>query len=151
MRAEQTLKTILGLGGEIAADGKHLFVDLPAQAWTKQIRDELKLNKEGLLELLRSGHGHPPTGCTSDTSLTRLCDGPGWAVVESGTLRGECVVWVRDESVRLPEGVKDLVCYTWAELEFLLDISPENLRHIHATKRLFGATVSGSESLRSSH
>lgn len=165
MSAELTLKTILELGGEIAVDGDDLLVDLPPEKWTTQIRDELSVNKARLLKILMSDHAHLPARVTRDKWPTKLFDGsasslirerfkpdgPGWAVVESRTLEGECVVWVRDESVRLPESVKDLVCYTWAELEFLLDITPNELRHIHATKRLFGATVSGRDSLRSSH
>lgn len=64
----------------------------------------------------------------------------GWAVVHSETL-GERVLWLRDERVVPPEPWRQHVGYTLAELEALRGATKDDLRLLHAAKRVFGGRI----------
>lgn len=69
----------------------------------------------------------------------------GWVAIESGTLGGEVVLLLRDDTIQAPPRRAGHVAYTLAELAQVQGMSPAQLREVHEVKRIFDGWVAPPE------
>ena len=148
MTAVELLRLLKERRIQISASGEALGYRAPKGAMTPALRQLLDKHRSELLALL-AGHaasGSVPKepgadyGLESKKALMALRS-QGYVPICSSTLDGEIVLFLRDESVSLPERWNQAVTYTMAELQQILGMTTESLRRIHEVKREMGGRI----------
>jgi hypothetical protein len=118
---------------KVAVVGDRLVVRGPKRA--AALAKELIGRKPEVLEHLRARVEDDAAEVSA-----RLAGLPGYVVVYSHVL-DEDVIFIRDATVTVPEGLSGLVQYSLDELSILTTASAEALREIHRAKQRFGGQV----------
>ncbi len=138
MSAEVLLEELSRRGVSLAADGERLTYKAPRGALTDELREAIIILKPELLGLL---HRLATTQAEGEDDFSRMTLSE--FAQSRRTLRirshmlGEDVWWVSDESLRRTVPDPTLVVYTAAELQHLVDISPQDLINLHRIKKTF--------------
>lgn len=130
INAQALLSELNRLNVRLVLAGDKLQIKAPAGVLTPELRRELQENKTELVELLRKRE--------IEIAKRRL-EEQGWVAIHSDAL-GEPVVWLRDETVEVPEEWRGVVAYTLAELEALTKEplpDSEDLKLLHEAKKAF--------------
>lgn len=151
MTAQQLLADLAELGVSVEADEHHLRLR-PKSRVPPGLVERLRANKTELLPLLkrRPVVAESLPGGVVDAQATfsaaAVCSMPlsefaqARLVVEVySDVLAETVVFASDNA-RVDPGERRVV-YRAAELHQLLEVSAEDLRHIHLTKAIFGGSV----------
>lgn len=88
----------------------------------------------------RSGNSGQSTPSDPASRLNHALATRGYAVIHSKVI-GDHVVFVRDDSVAVPDKWAGKVRYTLEELSLMLGSVPEAVKQIHEVKRIFGGKV----------
>ncbi len=107
----------------------------------KALLEELKIHKDEAVRYLQGGTLNPRI---EGQKARELLKKQGWFAVQSQTLGGEIVIWIRDGKVIIPMRWQNHVRYTMKELQALAEdggITEEGLKQIHEAKKMFNGEV----------
>lgn len=98
-----------------------------------KLKELLKLSEEEVVKLSR----FPDAEVQQATESAK----EDWLLLESDLFNGEKILFVRDESTRVPEELAGLIRYTRAELAEIQDVDESMLRAVHDAKKALGGKV----------
>lgn len=144
----QLLRQLEEIGYQATLDGDNVRltwrgVGKPDPAIVRPLLEELKRRKEEAIRWLTFRQQKPNYELEAALAA-RLLKKLGWCAVESRTLGGEVVLWVKDAGVAVPAKWRNAIRYTLVELEALTrppKPGPEDLRKLHEAKRLFDGEI----------
>lgn len=142
MSVEELLRELQRRGVILAADGERLTYRAPRGVLTDNLRREIADHKPRLIPLLRRS-GTMPTASQEDVADITLAEfaRSGRIARVRSRLLGEDVWWVANESLRGTVHDPTLVVYTAGELRHLVNVSPQELIHIHRIKKSFDGHI----------
>lgn len=126
------LDELTAKGAKFSCEKDRLHVRAPRGLLSEALQQEIQAKKSEMLGAVRARENH--WGEAESEASRRLAD-DGWTVVRAESLGGELVIWLRDESVTVPDRLSGLVRYTKAELAALHNATEAQLRDIHRAKR----------------
>ena len=112
--------------------GNRLTVDAPKGTITDSLRRELAACKSNIIAMLRRENAE---------RAAKLIQEREYVPIRSGTLGGEIVLFIRDESVEIPERWRDAVTYTLDELAEIRQAGRDALPSIHDVKHVFRGRI----------